>query len=85
MPETVLSFDDRCAQLIADFQHAMDDNSPVTLPLMSELKSLLEEGCNAHADRDALRTKGASVSSSAKTAASLAGQLVAAIAQIPKD
>lgn len=76
------SFDDRCAQLIADFQHAMDDAAPVTMPLMIELKSLFEEGCNAHADRDTMRAQNIAHATVAKQAAKQAADLVTTIGQI---
>lgn len=60
----------------------MDDNAPVTLPLITELKSLFLEGCNAHAERDALKTKSAGVMSNAQKAAKQATDLIATLNQI---
>lgn len=50
-------FADRSAQLIADFQHAMDSAAPVTGVLMDELKAVLDIGVQCHADCEAMRTK----------------------------
>lgn len=44
------SLSDRCAQLTADLQHAMDNAAPVTLAMMAELKDVLAIGCAVHAE-----------------------------------
>ena len=54
MADVVPSFADRAAQLIADFQHAMDSNAPVSSVMMGELKTLIAVGVNAHEDREVL-------------------------------
>lgn len=52
MADASPSFPDRAAQLIADFQHAMDSNAPLSIVLMNELKDLLKVGVSACAARD---------------------------------
>lgn len=54
MADPVDSFSDRSAQLIADFQHAMDSNAPVSSVMMAELKAVLAIGMGAHEDREIL-------------------------------
>lgn len=76
------AFADRCTQLIVDFQRAMDDNAPVTMPLMTELKTLLDLGCSAGAERDAMKAKNAIHSAAAQMAAKQAADLVTMISQI---
>jgi hypothetical protein len=54
MADTLPSFADRAKQLLADFQHAMDSNAPVTSVMMGDLKALLDVGIGAHEDREVL-------------------------------
>lgn len=54
MTDPAVSFPDRASQLIADFQHAMDNNAPVSAVMMGELKAVIAIGLGAHEDRDIL-------------------------------
>lgn len=42
MGDASLSFADQAKQLLADFQHAMDTNAPVSSVMMSNLKALID-------------------------------------------
>lgn len=44
---------DRARQLIIDVQHAMDSNSPISLPMMKELKDIVAIGISEQARADA--------------------------------
>jgi hypothetical protein len=50
-------FVDRVALLIADFQHAMDSNAPISNALMTELRDVLASGTAAHTECDAMKAK----------------------------
>jgi hypothetical protein len=65
MADDAPSFADRSAQLVADFQHAMDSNAPVTGVLIAELKDLLALGLHAHADCAAMHAKMATLQAEA--------------------
>jgi hypothetical protein len=54
MPDPVVTFADQAKQLLADFQHAMDSNAPVSIVMMTELKRVLDAGVGAHEDREIL-------------------------------
>lgn len=79
MADVVPSFADRAAQLIADFQHAMDSNAPVSSVMMGELKSLLATGVSAHLECFALRNSAHNVEAKAAQLQSEASDLVATI------
>ena len=50
MADALPSYADRAAQLIADLDHAMQTNSPVSTGMMTELKDLLGIGVRAIAN-----------------------------------
>ena len=79
MGDPTLSFSDQAKQLLADFQHAMDTNAPVSTVMMSELTAVLEIGVSAHTDCEALHIVARSAEAKAATLQAEATDLVATI------
>lgn len=79
MADIAPSFADRAKQLLADFQHAMENNAPVTSVMMSELKAVLDVGLKAHEASVALHDSAATAEEKAAHLQAEAGELVATI------
>lgn len=79
MSDIAPSFADQAEQLLADFQHAMDSNAPVSIEMMRELKAVLDIGVSAHNDCDALHIVARSAEVKAAALQAEASDLVATI------
>jgi hypothetical protein len=79
MGDVMPSFADQAKQLLADFQHAMDTNAPVSPVMMTDLKAFLDIGVSAHADCEALHIVARSAEVKAAALQAEATDLVATI------